>query len=126
MSHFSEDRLSDELREGCVAVAGRASGGYAPLELDQIKLRALTGSSARGPRVGQSFHAGAHGSLRIAVAAGPLVGGAAAFGGSTGGLRACLVEPEQLIQPQYCPPSSQQPGKPKDPGPSKCGQPKTK
>jgi hypothetical protein len=57
-----------------------------------------------------------------------LLGGGTAALAATGGvpLVSSSKSTKASANSQYCPPSSQQPGKPKKPGPAKCGKPKTK
>jgi hypothetical protein len=55
-----------------------------------------------------------------------LVAGAAAIGGGSGGLPSLSSTESKSAASQYCPPTSQQPGKPKNPSPDGCGNPKTK
>jgi hypothetical protein len=90
------------------------------LELDRVKVRALSGGSRFGNRT--VVRSGRIAS--VAVAAVLLIGG---------GVVIAKQDPPQAASSQssssstqYCPPPSQQPGKPKDPGPSKCGSPKSK
>src|SRR3954453_3435866 len=84
------------------------------LELDRVKVRALSDRSRFGNRT--SLKSGRIAS--VAVAAVLLVGG---------GVDVAKNDPPKAgrggsssSNSQYCPPTSQQPGKPKDPGPSKC------
>jgi len=62
-----------------------------------------------------------------AVAATLLVGGTGALAASGGlPLSSGNSHGNSASNSQYCPPTSQQPGKPKKPGPAQCGKPKTK
>src|SRR5207247_991669 len=101
-----------------------------PFELDRIKLRAMRSRRRPGliSRKGNGFMRKP--ALSLLLVAGLL-------GGGTGALAAVGRVPVDLpfdassngngpSTSQYCPPTSQQPGKPKKPGPARCGNPKTK
>lgn len=96
------------------------------LELDRMKLEA-TSTASRGagmfrPGLGQLFRSGRIATIALALVL--MAGGGAVLaqsGGPSSGSSA-----QGASNSQYCPETSQQPGKPKDPGPSKCGNPKTK
>ena len=90
------------------------------LELDRAKLRALSGGSRFGNRT--FLKPGRIAS--VAVAAVLLIGGGVVVAKNDPPKSASSSSSSS--NSQYCPPTSQQPGKPKDPGPSKCGNPKTK
>jgi hypothetical protein len=97
-----------------------------PLELDRIKLR------ARGSQRSQVLPSGkGYGFMRtrligLILAVGLLGGGTAALAAAGGGPFAGSSKSKASANSQYCPPTSQQPGKPKKPGPAQCGNPKTK
>lgn len=96
-----------------------------PLELDRVKLRAKQQSKA--PRRRPVLRPGkGNGFMRSRVVSLLLVTGL--LGGGTGALAATGSGPfdvhssdEGASHSQYCPPTSQQPGKPKHPGPARCG-----
>src|ERR1043166_5232719 len=89
------------------------------LELDRAKIRALSRSSQeRRATDRQSLRPRAVSAL---VAAALLITGAAWVGGGAGGLPAVSFTNSKSQNSEYCPESSQQPGKPKDPRPAKCG-----
>ena len=96
-------------------------------ELDRAKLRAMTQASRvsarRAPRVGLMRSRRV---VSIALAIGLMTGGTAVVASSGGPKGASSHSKGSSANSQYCPPSSQQPGKPKKPGPSKCGVPQTK
>jgi hypothetical protein len=97
-------------------------------ELDRAKLHAMTqasraGSARRTPRVGLVRSRRV---VSIALAIGLMTGGTAVIAKSGGPKAASSKSNGSSANSQYCPPSSQQPGKPKKPGPAKCGKPKTK
>lgn len=54
-----------------------------------------------------------------------ILGGGAALFAASGGLRAASSD-GSAARSEYCPPSSQRPGKPKRPGPARCGRAKKK
>ena len=96
-----------------------------PLELDRIKLRAMERAEARRRRPVLRPGKG-NGFMRSRVVSMILVTGL--LGGGTGALAATGSGPfdvhssdEGASHSQYCPPTSQQPGKPKKPGPARCG-----
>ena len=64
--------------------------------------------------------------LSVALAIGVMSGGTAVFATSGGPKSASSNSKGSAANSQYCPPSSQQPGKPKKPGPAKCGNPQSK
>jgi hypothetical protein len=91
-----------------------------PLELDRIKLRAT--ASRRRP----DLRFGKDGFMRSKLIGLMLVIGL--LGGGTGALAAVGTGPFEILSgkehssnSQYCPPTSHQPGKPKKPGPARCG-----
>jgi hypothetical protein len=97
------------------------------LELDRMKLLAMSRGSREPAKARRTWIARSR-LTSPALAAALLLGGLAALAGgigetpfSSGGSNASSANS------QYCPPTSQQPGKPKkQPGGNKCGQPKTK
>ena len=100
------------------------------VELDRIKLRVLDRAGAGDGR----SRAGVRGMLArsrvtpMILTFGILIG----FGGAvlSSGIGAGPVpgfgDQGSAASSQYCPPTSQQPGKPKNPSPGGCGNPKTK
>lgn len=99
-----------------------------PLELDRMKLLAMRRASQEPARPQRRSWIARSRLASPALAAALLLGGLAALAGgvgetpfSSGGSNASSANS------QYCPPTSQQPGKPKKPPDgNKCGQPKTK
>jgi hypothetical protein len=91
------------------------------LESDRIKLRAIAGASrrTRGSRPGrrQFRRSGRLASVALAIV---LVGGGGAVFAKQSPPSSGAA-PTSASSTQYCPPSSPAPGKPKTPGPSKCG-----
>ena len=86
------------------------------IELDGVKRRALSSARTGGTRM----------KLKSRLATGLLVVGLVGSGG--GAVIAASGGNDKdngkgSANSQYCPPSSPAAGKPKDPGPSKCGQP---
>jgi hypothetical protein len=121
MSDQDKHKLPIEL----LGVAGRLETERphpTDLELDRIKLRAMARAGrASSRRRGHLRRSRRFASMALAVV---LLGG--------GGAIVAKQDPAptpgswSAAAKQYCPPSSQQPNNPKDPGPSKCGNPKTK
>jgi hypothetical protein len=62
----------------------------------------------------------------LLIVVGMLGGGAGALAAKGGLPVNAFSNGQGSANSQYCPPTSQQPGKPKKPGPAKCGKPKTK
>ena len=90
------------------------------LELDRVKVRAMSaGSRARRGGFASS------GRLVSAVVAGVLLLGGGAVIAKNNPPKSASSQ-SSSSRSQYCPPTSQQPGKPKHPGPARCGKPKTK
>jgi hypothetical protein len=97
-------------------------------ELDRAKLRALrqsarTAPARRAPRLPLMRSRRV---VSIALAVGLMTSGTAVIAKSGGPSSASSKSKGSSANSQYCPPSSQQPGKPKKPGPAKCGKPQTK
>jgi hypothetical protein len=94
-------------------------------ELDRAKLRALAQAerkgAARSPRMRDGAVIRSRRVISVALAIG-LMGGGTAVIAKSGGPSASSSN-QSSANSQYCPPSSQQPGKPKKPGPAKCGKP---
>jgi hypothetical protein len=127
------DRYRERIPQGLGEIAGllhnrRPEAG--PLDLDRIKLRAKAQGKAARRLPALQFGKG-NGFMRSRVVSLLLVTGL--LGGGTGALAAVggppfdvLSNNEGASNSQYCPPTSQQPGKPKKPGPARCGNPQTK
>jgi hypothetical protein len=120
MNHQDRERIPEDLVR--IAELLRAKRPEAdPLELDRIKLR------AKGSRRHQVLLSGkGYGFMRsrligLILAVGLLGGGTAALAAAGGGPFAGSSKSKASDNAQYCPPTSQQPGKPKKPGPAKCG-----
>jgi hypothetical protein len=64
--------------------------------------------------------------VSVLLALGLLGGGGAALAASDAGPFKAGSNGKASANSQYCPPTSQQPGKPKKPGPAQCGTPQTK
>jgi hypothetical protein len=62
----------------------------------------------------------------LAVVVALLGGGTAVIAASGTGPFHNRSDDFRAASSEYCPPTSQQPGKPKKPGPAMCGKPKTK
>ncbi len=118
MSTFNENRIPDELQD----VVERLRDGRpqaTPMELDQIKLRAMARANrAPGPSGKGSFMKSKLVSLMLVT--GVLAGGAGAMA-VTGAIPQQPNSPPASVRSQYCPPKSHQPGKPKKPRPARCG-----
>jgi len=125
MNHQDRDWIPEDLVEIARALRARRPEADS-LELDRIKLR------AKGSRRRQVLVSGkGYGLMRtrligLILAVGLLGGGTAALAAAGGGPFAGSSKSKASANSQYCPPTSQQPGKPKKPGPAKCGNPKTK
>jgi hypothetical protein len=118
---FNEGQLPEELHEIAARLQEERPEASA-LELDRAKLKAM----ARGSREqrARERHALRPRAASMAVAAALLISGVAWIGGGAGGLPSVSFTQSKSQNSEYCPESSQQPGKPKDPGPSKCGKDK--
>lgn len=121
MRHLDEDQVPEEFGQISRLLHERRPHADA-VELDRIKARALTQGS-------RSSAGSATGSMRSRVAAAAVVVGLV-FGGTgvvlagTGGVPGSGGSSGSAPNNQYCPPSSNSPGKPKgEPGGNKCGQP---
>jgi hypothetical protein len=127
MAPREDHRLPDDLHE--VAARLRQERAEAtPLELDRMKLLAMR--RAAQP-VSTPRRRGRMARSRLAspvLAAALLLTGVVAIAGTTGGTPFSTGGSNAAsVNSQYCPASSQQPGKPKkQEGGNKCGQPKTK
>jgi hypothetical protein len=97
-------------------------------EFDRAKIRAMAQGGQTGtkrvPRTGNGVVIKSRRVVSVALAIG-LMGGTTAVIAKSGG-PSTAASPNSSASSQYCPPTSQQPGKPKKPGPAKCGNPKTK
>jgi hypothetical protein len=125
MSHFNEKRVPDDLQDVVERLRDERPEASA-LELDRIKLRAMT--RARGARALRTSGKGQFMRSRLVSVA--LVIGL--LGGGTGAMAVTGTGPGGVFkkhrhslrsapQSQYCPPKSQRPGKPKKPRPARCG-----
>ena len=121
------ERIPQDLNEIAELLQSRRPEG-GPLELDRIKLRAKASRRRPALRIGKG-----NGFMRSRVVSLLIVTGL--LGGGTGAMAAAggptpfdvlSSNHEGASNSQYCPPTSQQPGKPKKPGPARCGNPKTK
>src|SRR5439155_1758271 len=97
-----------------------------PLELDRIKPRVK--ASRRRPVLmsGKGYGFMRSRAIGVLIVAGMLGGGTGALAAAGGLPVHAFSKGKESANSQYCPPTSQQPGKPKKPGPAKCGKPKTK
>jgi len=123
MTDFNEGQLPEELHEIADRLQEERAEASA-LELDRAKLTAMArGSRERRVKERHGFRPRA---ASAAVAAALLISGVAWIGGGAGagGLPSVSFTQSKSQNSEYCPESSQQPGKPKDPGPSKCGKDK--
>ena len=126
MSDFEDQARSlDELREiGERLRAARAEP--TPAELDAIKRRVLASQAKSASR-----RSGLVRRLPLPVPIAAAIAALAVVAGGMGGFVASggfegAGSPHSAASKQYCPPSSQQPGKPKPPPQDGCGKPKTK
>jgi hypothetical protein len=128
MSRFGNEPFPIDLLDIDERLRGEKPRASA-VELDRIKLRAMAGASRRearpaarrAPKLG--FRAPRR-LVAVALAVGLMGGGTAVLAKS--GDPAPGSSGASSANSQYCPATSQQPGTPKDPRPSKCGNPKTK
>ena len=118
MTDFNEGQVPEELHEVAARLRDERAEASA-LELDRAKLTAMTRGS-RERRV-KERHALRPRAASTVVAAALLISGVAWVGGGAGGIPSVSFTQSKSQNSEYCPESSQQPGKPKDPGPSKCG-----
>ena len=126
MSHFNEKRVPDDLLHVVERLRDERPE-LSALELDQIKLRALgrgRGARALRPKGKEKFMRSRIVSILLAGAV--LMGGTGAMavtGTGPGGVFKKQRHHKVRSSPrsQYCPPKSQQPGKPKKPRPARCG-----
>lgn len=126
MAPREDPRHPDDLRD--IAARLRQERPEAtPLELDRMKLVAM--KRAAGP-VSTPRKRGRIARSRLAspaLAAALLLAGAAAIAGTTGGTPFSSGGSNAAsVNSQYCPASSQQPGKPKKQQGNQCGKPQTK
>ena len=131
MNDGHRERIPQDLSEIAELLHSRRPEA-GPLELDRIKLRAMQQAKPARRRPARQFGKG-KGFMRSRVVGLLLVTGL--LGGGTGAMAAAggptpfdvlSSNHEGASNSQYCPPTSQQPGKPKKPGPARCGNPKTK
>jgi hypothetical protein len=125
MNHQDRERIPEDLGE-IAELLRRERPEAGPLELDRIKLRAK--ASRRGQvrlsGKGSGFMRSRLIGLILALAL--LGGGTAALAAAGGGPFKGSSRAKVSANSQYCPPTSHQPGKPKKPGPAKCGKEKSK
>jgi hypothetical protein len=123
MSHFNEKRVPDDLQP-LVERLRHERPEVSALELDQIKLRALGRERGRPRGKGQFMRSRV---VSVLLAVGLLVGSTGAMAVSGTGPGGVFKKHHRhhharsATQSQYCPPKSQQPGKPKKPRPARCG-----
>jgi hypothetical protein len=125
MNHQDREGIPEDLNEIAELLKSeRPKAG--PLELDRIKLRAKRSrrSQILLSRKGNGFMRSRLVGLILAV--GLLAGGGGALAAAGGGPFVASSKSKASPNSQYCPPTSQQPGKPKKPGPAKCGKEKAK
>jgi hypothetical protein len=125
MNHQDRERIPEDLVRTVELLRNERPEAGA-LELDRIKLR------AKGSRRSQIHLSGkGYGYMRsrligLIIAVGLLGGGTGALAAAGGGPFAGSSKQKASANSQYCPPTSQQPGKPKKPGPAQCGKAKKK
>lgn len=121
MDRPHEQLPSDELRE-LEELLRRERPQATDLELDRIKLRAITQASGTGSRSVPRKQLRLPRSRRVVsvALAVMLLGSGGVVLAKNGGSVAASGNGSSASS-QYCPPSSQKPGKPKEPRPSKCG-----
>ncbi len=122
MSHFNEKRVPDDLQH-LVERLRDERPEVSALELDQIKVRALGRNRGRPQGKGQFMRSRV---VSVLLAVGLLVGSTGAMAVSGTGPGGVFKHKRHhharsAPQSQYCPPKSQQPGKPKKPRPARCG-----
>jgi len=120
---FNDGQLPEELRNVEARLRDERTEASA-IELDRAKLTAM--SRASREQRSRDRRALRPRAVSTLVAATLLITGTAWVGAGAGGLPSVSFTKSKSQNSQYCPESSQQPGKPKDPGPAKCGKPKTK
>jgi hypothetical protein len=129
MNHQDRERIPEDLDQ--IAELLRIERPQAgPLELDRIKLRTKLSATA-APRRRVFLSGKGNGFMRsrvigLILALGLLGGGTGALAAAGGGPFAGSSKSKASANSQYCPPTSGQPGKPKKPGPAKCGNAKEK
>jgi hypothetical protein len=125
MSDHHRERLPHELRDIAELLEDERPEAT-PLELDRMKLRAQSRASAARRR--PALIGKGNGFMRSRVVSLLLLTGL--LGGGTGAMAAAggplpfdvlSSENEHASNSQYCPPTSWHPGKPKKPGPARCG-----
>ena len=119
MSQFNENHVpGDDLQHVADRLREERPQATA-MELDQIKLRAMarTNRAPASNRKGQFMKSRL---VSLMLVTGVLAGGAGAMA-VTGVVPMQPNSPPANVRSQYCPPKSQQPGKPKKPRPSRCG-----
>ena len=121
MSDHHRERLPLELREIADLLQDERPEATA-LELDRIKLRAKA-ARGRPALIGKGNGFMRSRVVSILVVAGLLGGGtgAMAAAGGPSPFRVFSSDHEGASNSEYCPPTSHAPGKPKKPGPAKCG-----
>jgi hypothetical protein len=125
MNHQDRERIPEDLvRIAELLRTRRPEAG--PLELDRIKLRAKGSRRSQVLASGKGYRLMRTRLIGLILAVGLLGGGTAALAAAGGGPFAGSSKSKASANSQYCPPTSQQPGKPKKPGPANCGNPKTK
>ena len=120
MTDFKDDSLPEDLQE-IAARLHRERVEPSPLELDRIKLQAMSRTGRPPKRLSKPPFVRTR-LVTAVVASGLLIAGAGAIGGATGGLPSVDFESTPSVNSQYCPPSSPAAGKPKkEEGGNKCG-----
>lgn len=117
MSHWSEDRLPEDLHEVVQRLRDERPEATG-LDLDRIKLRAMAQARSSRPK-GFVLRSRV---LAVVLSVGLMAGGTGGVIAAAGGQGKGKGQPSG--NSQYCPPSSPGAGKPKNPPPgNKCGQP---
>ena len=120
MADFNQGPLPEDLAEIADRLR-RERAEPSPLELDRIKLQAMSRAGRPSKRLSKPGLVRTR-LVTAVVASALLIAGAGAIGGATGGLPSVDFESTPSVNSQYCPPSSPAAGKPKkQEGGNKCG-----
>jgi hypothetical protein len=129
MNHQDRERIPEDLVRISELLRDKRPEAGA-LELDRIKLRAkLQPKAARRSQIllsGKGYGFMRSRLIGLIIAVGLVGGGTGALAAVGGGPFAGSSKSKASANSQYCPPNSQQPGKPKKPGPAQCGKAKKK
>jgi hypothetical protein len=125
MNHHDREGIPEDLNEIAELLKSeRPKAG--PLELDRIKLRAKASRRSQVLLSGKGSGFMRSRLIGLILTLALLGGGTGALAAAGGGLFKGSSRSKVSANSQYCPPTSQQPGKLKKPGPAKCGKEKVK